>query len=104
MRLSALLLLSLALPAHAQDREAVSALIEALADKDRGVRYAAVQALGKARAVPDCLSWMLGDPEWCVRQEAGIALAEIASRSCACAGSARVRRRRAESRIRRAPF
>jgi len=48
----------------------VERLRQALADRDRGVRYAAVQALGKAKAAPDVLAAMLGDDAWCVRQEA----------------------------------
>ncbi len=50
---------------------ALAALREALADPDRGVRYAAVEALGKAGANPSALAPALDDEVWCVRREAG---------------------------------
>ena len=40
-----------------------------LADRDRGVRYAAAMALGKAGEF-DALAPVLDDSEWCVRAEA----------------------------------
>jgi HEAT repeat protein len=49
----------------------LSRLVRALEDPDRGVRYAAVQALGKAGAAPAVLAGRLRDPAWCVQREAG---------------------------------
>ena len=48
----------------------VEKLKRALGDPDRGVRYAAVQALGKAKVAPEVIAPVLDDSEWCVRQEA----------------------------------
>ncbi|MHC4341567.1 MAG: HEAT repeat domain-containing protein [Planctomycetota bacterium] len=79
MRVPGLLLVLLlsALPCSAEE-EAVSALrILALEDSDRGVRYAAVEALGKARAGLDQVVAALEDREWCVRQAGGRALARF---------------------------
>ena len=50
--------------------KAVEHLRRALRDDDRGVRYAAVLALGKAGRATNALGPLLHDSEWCVRQEA----------------------------------
>ncbi|MHC4959192.1 MAG: hypothetical protein ACYTGN_12555 [Planctomycetota bacterium] len=66
--LAGLLLLSVA---SVRADEATTQFIAALDDADRGMRYAAVQALGKARSgLPEIVA-LLADPEWCVRQAAG---------------------------------
>jgi len=65
VRVAAVLLL-LATAASAGDE----ALVPLLHDRDRGVRYAAAMALGKAGARLEQVAPLLGDPEWCVRQAA----------------------------------
>jgi HEAT repeat protein len=57
--------------------DGTTGLLRALRDPDRGVRYAAVQALGRARVALPQIVTMLDDPEWCVRQAAGAALMEF---------------------------
>lgn len=58
-------------PARAEEEgRPLAALRRALGDPDRGVRYAAVIALGKAGAGPEILAPALSDRHWCVRQEA----------------------------------
>ncbi|MEM8884606.1 MAG: HEAT repeat domain-containing protein [Planctomycetota bacterium] len=52
-------------------------LIELTRDPDRGVRYAAVQALGEAGVGIPAIIDALDDPEWCVRQCAGHALVRV---------------------------
>ena len=56
-------------PAPSSD-EIQAALVRGLTDPDRGVRYAAVVALGKAGAGAAVLDAVLEDPAWCVRVEA----------------------------------
>ena len=55
----------------------IAALVAATKDPERGVRYAAVQALGKAGQGVEALVAALDDPEWCVRQAAGHSLARV---------------------------
>jgi HEAT repeat protein len=69
----ALGVLLLLLPWASAD-DGTTRLFAALQDGDRGVRYAAVVALGKARVGLDPLVAALDDPEWCVRKAAGRAL------------------------------
>ena len=57
-------------PAQPAREDLIAGLRRALADPDRGVRYAAVIALGKAGVQPDVLAPLVEDPEWCVRMEA----------------------------------
>jgi HEAT repeat protein len=71
-----LLLFATGLRAQAEER-----LVPLLEDKDRGVRYAAVMALGKAGAGEEALAQALRDPEWCVRAEAAVALARVGPRA-----------------------
>lgn len=49
---------------------AIARMERLLEDPDRGVRYAAVVALGKGGAAPDIVARGLRDPERCVRYEA----------------------------------
>jgi len=56
-------------------------LVPLVHDKDRGVRYAAVMALGKAGTGETALAEALRDPEWCVRAEAAVALARVGPRA-----------------------
>src|SRR5687767_11491654 len=50
---------------------AVARLTALVDDPDRGVRYAAIQALAKAGEPPDAWGKGLEDGFWCVRQETG---------------------------------
>jgi len=70
------ILIALAAPCRAGD-PAIPLLEAATRDADRGVRFAAVEALGKAGAGIDAVVAALDDPEWCVRQAAGRALSNI---------------------------
>jgi HEAT repeat protein len=56
-------------------------LVPLVHDGDRGVRYAAVMALGKAGTGEGALAKALRDPEWCVRAEAAVALARVGPRA-----------------------
>ena len=71
--------------ARALESEVYSRLfLQALEDRDRGVRYAAAQAIEKAggigRESVEPLARRLRDPEWCVRMQAGRALAVCGER------------------------
>lgn len=60
------------LPADGHSAADVGVFLRALSDPDRGVRFAAAQALGKC-ADPDTLPALvraMSDPEWCVRAQA----------------------------------
>jgi len=59
------------------ENSAIALLETATRDVDRGVRFAAVEALGKAGAGIEAIVAALDDPEWCVRQAAGRALSNI---------------------------
>ncbi len=67
--------------ATAPDAEHERHLVPLLRDADRGVRYAAVVALGKAGVGEAALAEAQRDPEWCVRAEAAVALARIGPRA-----------------------
>jgi HEAT repeat protein len=77
VRVVGFLLLAASVAVASREQDAVAALIRATGDKDRGVRYAAVQALGKARAGMGRVVALLEDEEWCVRQAAGRAIEEF---------------------------
>lgn len=66
-----------AAPEAESEEAALAGLRTAVADPDRGVRYAAVQALGKAGAEPEWLAPLLRDAQWCVRQEAAFWLRRL---------------------------
>jgi len=76
VRLVLLFALALCAPCHAGD-DPIALLEAATRDSDRGVRFAAVEALGKAGTGTDAVVAALDDPEWCVRQAAARALAAI---------------------------
>ena len=67
--------------AETQDAVPVKALVRRLTDVDRGVRYAAAEALGRigpaARSAGSDLVILRGDLEWCVRAAAIRALGQI---------------------------
>lgn len=50
--------------------QVMGALAAALRDEDRGVRYAAILALGKGGVDPETLAPLVRDEHWCVRAEA----------------------------------
>ncbi len=63
-------LLLLLLPTREATADESAALVLLLKDRDRGVRYAAAMALGKAGLHLERVVPLLDDPVWCVRQAA----------------------------------
>jgi len=70
-------------PPPVSTRKILETLGSGLTDADRGVRFAAVQAMEKSgdATVMEDLERMLRDPEWCVRMQAAHALRSFGPRS-----------------------